>query len=458
MKNLISFIITLFILINFFYTVKIFSQEETGDSSAFRSSVWFYTQRAAPNSTIPDNAYGDAITQKNSMSPSGPYLNVTWSNIGPVSIPFDNTYCAGRITTCSFTSDNHLFIGAAEGGVWKTSLSSLNWTDISAGLTSFSSGSVAVSSLGDTIYYGSGESITGYFYTYSYLAQGIFKSINGGSNWSNYHLSSPDPVIYKLAINPADNTILLAATSLGIFRSTNAGINWSVISNTRGLAATDITYTPVNGDTAYAVGYSSNSGGIGYLMSTDAGSTFYTPNNNRLSCQGRTAISICQNYDNNIYAVTEIYPNVQVYLSTNAGNTFSTTSQANNNCGQLGFDLTIAVKPDDPSIVFLGAVLLEKSTDFGGSFTDIGGYNVHSDIHELVFKPGYPNTLVAVSDGGAFLSTDCGDSWSNINNGLPLAQIYRIGSTPRIYLFRSAGFWHRLSCGKWRSVDSAVQG
>ena len=42
---------------------------------------------------------------------------------------------------------------------------------------------------------------------------------------------------------------------------------------------------------------------------------------------------------------------------------------------QGGYDLIVKVKPDNPNIIWIGGVNLYRSTNGGGSFTRVGGYN-----------------------------------------------------------------------------------
>ena len=58
----------------------------------------------------------------------------------------------------------------------------------------------------------------------------MFKSTNGGGNWSavNADLTAVD--VHALVIDPATPAILYAGTYLGgVFKSTNAGGNWSAV-------------------------------------------------------------------------------------------------------------------------------------------------------------------------------------------------------------------------------------
>ena len=80
---------------------------------------------------------------------------------------------------------------------------------------------------------------------------------------------------------------------------------------------------------------------------------------------------------------------------------------------QEGYDLTLAVKPDDPNVVFVGGTNLYRSTDGFATNTNtewIGGYkkgtvvafadSTHPDIHNLVFDPSNPSRAICANDGG----------------------------------------------------------
>jgi hypothetical protein len=88
---------------------------------------------------------------------------------------------------------------------------------------------------------------------------------------------------------------------------------------------------------------------------------------------------------------------------------------------QGGYDMCIAVKPDDPEAVFIGGTTLFRSSDgFQGTAPVywIGGYNYyygllpgdegsdvsypnhHADVHALLFDPDNPDRLWSGHDGG----------------------------------------------------------
>jgi hypothetical protein len=74
---------------------------------------------------------------------------------------------------------------------------------------------------------------------YAGTADGVFKSLNGGTNWSaaKTGLGSSN-VIHALAIDPSASATLYAATSDGLFKSGDAGASWTNING--GLNGTNI--------------------------------------------------------------------------------------------------------------------------------------------------------------------------------------------------------------------------
>jgi len=55
----------------------------------------------------------------------------------------------------------------------------------------------------------------------------VFKSTNGGGNWSEVNTGLYNLRVCTLAINPANPTTIYAGTEGGVFRSTKGGGNWS---------------------------------------------------------------------------------------------------------------------------------------------------------------------------------------------------------------------------------------
>jgi hypothetical protein len=124
---------------------------------------------------------------------------------------------------------------------------------------------------------------------------------------------------------------------------------------------------------------------------------------------------------------------------------------------QSGYDLVIAVKPDNPNFVLLGGTSLYRSTDGFATSTNtswIGGYGntlptltfyagSHPDIHGITFNPQNFNEIICGNDGGiqkTFDITSPGSTvvWSNLSNYQTL-QYYHITIDPETGVNNFAG-------------------
>jgi hypothetical protein len=118
---------------------------------------------------------------------------------------------------------------------------------------------------------------------------------------------------------------------------------------------------------------------------------------------------------------------------------------------QGGYNILLAVKPDNANVVFLGGTNLYRSTDGFATSNNtswIGGYewwgatgtpgisfydNSHPDMHALIFDPTNANRAICANDGGLQVANDISAtvtainpvSWANLNN-YPTLQYYHV--------------------------------
>ena len=65
---------------------------------------------------------------------------------------------------------------------------------------------------------------------YAGTSYGLFKTTNGGANWSEINNGLTNLNVYALAIAPATPSTVYAGTSnSGVYKTTDAGANWSEI-------------------------------------------------------------------------------------------------------------------------------------------------------------------------------------------------------------------------------------
>src|SRR6184192_497467 len=159
-----------------------------------------YDNRAYPRKWIDAAQQVAAANAANAIAALSPALATAWTEVGPLGIPADalvagestaataGTIYSGRTTAIAVAPNCTaatctVFIGAAGGGVWKTTnalAATPTWTPSSSGIPSNAIGSIVFDATGN-IYVGTGEPNGS---GDSEAGVGLYKSTNGGSSWS----------------------------------------------------------------------------------------------------------------------------------------------------------------------------------------------------------------------------------------------------------------------------------
>lgn len=405
--------------------------EEIKHSKAFVRQWVFFDERAYPNNYIPVDAYEKAQKERDALRIKNKNVKnaVNWVNLGPTPGNYPGYgSISSRIVTGSYhpVNSNIIYIGAANGGVWKTTDAGINWQPLTDNQPSLSMGAIVIDSQNPSVIYaGTGEA------TYSgasYYGRGLLKSTDAGQTWLQITSGLPSSTYFsRLVIRPNFNNELLAALGTsGLYRSSNGGLNWSQIVSGR---CDDVLFTP-SGDTAFAVG--SGIGGI--RRSIDGGKNFSTFATGFPSTITRVHFDLCYSVPSVMYAVVHASSDITAWKSTDNGkNWFQISSATNFNGSQAWYDLYLKVNPVNPDVAFIGAVDIFRTTN-GSEFTNItNGYSggtVHVDQHYLFFHPTDPQTFICCNDGGIWRSTNSGTSFFNLNDKLTLTQFYRIAASP----------------------------
>jgi hypothetical protein len=243
-----------------------------------------YDNTAYPSTFIADAQRKGAASAAQALNTlaSGP---AAWQSIGPNGIPASSTVVnestagtsptifSGRTTaiavapTCTMTSCT-VFIGAAGGGVWKTSnalASSPSWTPANNGIPSNAIGSIVFDPndpTGNTLYVGTGEPNGS---GDSEAGVGLYRSTNGGSSWSL--VSGSTAATAPCASNPSSLTCPVATgRSIGAVAIDPASANHIFI-------GTDVAR---HGSSSVNGGRFTPPGGaqVGLYESTDGGASF----------------------------------------------------------------------------------------------------------------------------------------------------------------------------------------
>lgn len=438
------------------------------ERNSFKRFEWFYRQRAYPNDTISIHTYfaeREREIQKYSIENPNYANNLQWYPVGPTGVisgfPSHWGQMSGRIRGLAVhpTDPNIVYIGAAAGGLWKTTNGGTTWTNIGDDLASLTFGSIAIDPNNpNNVYAGSGE-IRYSFTPFTYDGKGLYKTTNGGISWTQITAGFGSQTHFgNIVVSPHNSNNVFAAlgsgswfagnlTNEGIWRSTNAGNNWSLVLNVAD--AFDVVVHPANANLVYAAA----GGGLstsGYYYSTNGGSTFIQSNSGLPAANQIHRMQITVHYSvptTTVYAViftsgtgTRVYKSVdgggnwaQISPGVQLGGTYNGTNWVD----QGGYDLCIAVNPSNVSQVFVGNVEIHRATN-GSTFSPVripGGTTawdspMHVDYHKIVFAPSNNNTIYVGCDGGVYKSTNGGTNWFSANNGLSTIQFYRIASHP----------------------------
>lgn len=410
-----------------------------------KPNEWFYSQRAYPFSDINYHAFRNAISQADKLKETYKSQNkyFTWEFAGPVNI-------GGRISAVALNpvEPSIFYVGAASGGVFKTTDSGLSWEAIFDDQPSLSIGDIAIApSNPDVIYVGTGEANAGGG-SVSYDGLGIFRSEDGGNSWANRGLGESGS-IGRLIVHPQNPDICYVAAmgrmfskndQRGIFKTIDGGLSWQnmlFINDSTG--AIDISIDPQNPETIYAAMwerirrpdervyggpscgiYRSFNGGEDWQELTD-GLPSPSPN------VGRIGISISPSDPAILYAIyaDKVGYFDGVFKSTDQGESWTRTNDAalSNMYSSYGWWFgRLRVDPLNPNIVYAIGFDLFKTSNGGNSWSNIG-YAVHVDQHDLYAHPENNNFVVLGNDGGIYTSQNAGSTWTHLEN-LPITQFY----------------------------------
>jgi len=240
---------------------------------------------------------------------------------------------------------------------------------------------------------------------------GVFKTTNGGMNWTAINTGMTATIVYALAINPQTPDTLYAGTTDGVFKTTNGGTDWTA-SNT---GLTDffvdvlaLTINPQTPETLYA-----GTWWIGCVFKSTNGGTDWTAINTGLTdfFVDVLALTINPQTPGTLYAGTW---GDGVFKTTNGGTDWMNTGLTNTTVRAL------AINPQAPETLYAGTWGdgVFKTTNGGMNWTAINTGMTGTIVYALAINPQAPETLYAGTTDGVFKTTNGGTDWTAINTGL----------------------------------------
>ncbi|MFZ1519200.1 MAG: T9SS type A sorting domain-containing protein [Ignavibacteriaceae bacterium] len=423
------------------------------------------------DASLPQNGYAEDITFDNSdniyvtNAYEGVYKSTDAGNSWTL---FSNGLPSSKyVRRIEFTSNNILLLSDLYRGIYKSTDFGANWIQSNTGLDSTyyvssfgsnSAGEIFISTSGNgpfkstdngnswvsiqgdlSLPYASDIDFTSTGDLYLTIVQQLYKSTNGGTNWSNITTMFNGFGFQSAYVDNNDNVWATTLTS-GIIKSSDAGANW--INYTSGLTSTlnNSFFSDASGNLYAAIQ------GKGFYSSTDNGNTW-----NKITIVNNeedTFIKTAELIPSGGVIVFNAYNGIKVSTDLITWNSFS-TGLTNQNIQELAVsdsaffaassdgkiygtyrsaanwveitDPSVSGYPYDLFVSSTGALYylfdeeIYKSTNDGDEWINIGngvdGYSFSITEHSN------GNVFVGTSDG-VYRSTDAGDSWTKDVSGL----------------------------------------
>jgi photosystem II stability/assembly factor-like uncharacterized protein len=351
---------------------------------------------------------------------------------------------------------NVFYVGQVNGGVWKSDDYGRTWNPIFDGQQTQSVGAIAVApSDSNTIYVASGEGLRRPDLS---VGDGIYKSVDAGKTWQHFGLRDGQQ-IPALAVDPHDANRLFAAVlghpygpndERGIFRSTDGGQTWKrVLYKDQNTGGSDVVIDPLHPNVIYASMWESRLGPWedgnsyegthgGLFKSTDGGDTWQQLTKGLPENVVQINVALAPSAPDRLYATLSTTKEsgygsgagLGVYRSDDAGeNWYKATDDPRPAMKIGGGDLSVpVVDTKDPDVVYSASIVTVRSMDGGKTWISLRGAPGGDDYQNLWINPDNPDIILLVSDQGAIVSVNRGESWSSWYNQ-PTAQLYHVAVT-----------------------------
>ncbi len=381
-----------------------------------------------------------------------------------------------------------IYVGAASGGIWKSTDAGLNWEPVFDDVDVASVGSLAIApSDPNVVWAGTGETNIRSMIS---IGNGIYKSTDAGRTWQHMGLEKTGR-IGRLAIHPTNPDIVYAAAmgtsygpqeERGVFRTVDGGASWGrVLFVGDDTGASDVVMDPSNPRNLVAgmwpldiKTWQRNSGGPngGVFVSRDGGDTWQKATRGLPEPPtGKIALAYAPSTPQRIYALIETdqheFAGV-LWRSDNGGDSWNLISRDQQYSTRPHYYSRLIVAPDNDNEVYFLATRLTRTLDGGETGTIL--QNAGGDHHDMWIDPLDPDRILIANDGGIQISTNRTRSW--FRPDLPVAQMYHVAVDDQIPYFvygnrqdgptrrgpstsRAGGNWHSVGGGEagWAIPD-----
>ena len=340
---------------------------------------------------------------------------------------------------------DRIWIGAATGGVWKTTNGGRNWTAMFDDQPVAAVGAVSIfQPSADIVWVGTGE---GNPRNSVSVGNGVYRTLDGGESWQHLGLDETER-IHRIIVDVANPDVATVCAlgrawgeneQRGVFHTRDGGNTWKkILYVDERTGCADLVVDPSNPRKMIAAMWEfrrwpwffrSGGAGSGLYVTVDGGSNWrrLTPEDGLPEGElGRSGLAFAPSDPSRVYALIETDAENSIYASRDGGFGWSRVGDHELLGNRPFYFADLYVDPVRPDRVYSLWSLISVSDDGGKTFEIIAPFTAaHPDHHAMWIHPDDPAHIIAGNDGGVVISRDRGSSWRFIQN-LPLAQFYHV--------------------------------
>jgi photosystem II stability/assembly factor-like uncharacterized protein len=364
----------------------------------------------------------------------------------------------GRVDRIAFhpTNANILYVATPYGGLWVTEDGGQTWNCLTDQIPSIGISGIVVDKVDPNILYILTGTADYQLYSFTTIfelnapSMGVMKSVDAGASWyftGTFPLTNgvTSYITYDLVQDPNNAAVLFAATSDGIFKTANSGGSWTKVKTGKHF---DLHFHDFLNETRL---FSANEKEIFYSL--PAGISWTSSIFDTAPTSTSSRIAITSNSYGFLYALAggalsngrfqgaykSIDSGTNFILQSDTPNILGYTANGSDDRDQAEYDLCIAANWTSHDNVTYGGINVWGSTNGGADLSNktvwyqnqdtLKAY-IHADQHALAYNP-LDLKLYSCNDGGIYVSTNNGSTWTNLSKGLYISQFYHLAKSPQ---------------------------
>ena len=381
-----------------------------------------------------------------------------------------------------------MYIGAASGGVWKTSDGGANWRPVFDEERAQSIGALAVSrSAPNEVWAGTGE--PHYIRLSTAHGNGVYRSTDAGETWTHVGLPRTGRIA-DIEVHPRDPDVVYVCAvghgfepqpERGVYRTRDGGGTWErVLSVNDSTGCSDLALNPEDPSELYAGmwqldidtwGLHSGGPGSGVYVTRDGGDHWRELAGGGLPAAadsvGKVAVALAPSDPDRVYALLQQH-DPTLYRTSDGGRSWRLVNRDHDMAERGPYYTRMAVSSGDRNVLYFASVNFRMSRDGGETLADDVGVP-GGDFHDIWVDPTDADRVMFAHDGGTTVTENRLESFDYVV--LPIAQLYQVRVDDRVpywvYTNRQDGPSYRgpsrslqfgYPMGLWHSVGGCESG